>query len=352
MSDHVVKLLDVARRAKVSSATVSRALNQPELVESETLRRVQAAVDELGYVPHGAARALSSRRTRMIGAVVPTLANSIFANCIHALQQRLSEAGFTLIVSTHDYDLSVEHRNVRILVERGIDGLVLVGTEHEEDLFRFLLARRTPYLLSWCIDRSRRHPCVGFDSFAAGKRLTQYLVEVGHRDIAVIAGITRGNDRARDRLAGVRAALAEHRISLPAHRVVERPYTFMAGRDGLNAILGEGRDRPTAVICGNDVLALGALAACSDAGVSVPRDLSVTGFDDLEISTLIHPHLTTVCVPSRQIGVFAAENLLDRIAGQPVARQRELSAELMIRETTAAPRPDRGRARSGHPSAR
>lgn len=342
MPKDVIKLHDVARQAKVSPATVSRVFNQPGLVDSETLRRVQAAVVDLGYVPHGAARALASRRSRTIGAVIPTLDNSIFANCIHALQQRLFDAGYTLLISTHDYDLSVEYQIVRTLVERGIDGLVLVGTEHEKDLFQFLLSRRTPYVLSWCIDRSGRHPSVGFDSFASGKRLTQYLMEAGHREIAVIAGITRGNDRARDRLEGVRAALAGQGINLPAHRIVERPYTLMAGREALHAVLGQGRDRPTAVICGNDVLALGALAACADAGIVVPRDLSITGFDDLEISTLTRPHLTTVHVPSRQIGVFAAEHLLDRIAGQPVAPQRELSAELMVRDTTAAPRLGRG----------
>jgi LacI family transcriptional regulator len=336
-----IKLHDVARRARVSPATVSRAFNRPALVDAETLRRVHTAVAELGYVPHGAARALASRRSRSIGAVVPTLHNSIFANCIHALQQRLFDAGYTLLVSTHDYDLTAEKQIVHTLVERGIDGLFLVGTEHEESLFRFLLARRTPYVLGWCVDRSGRHPSVGFDNFTAGKRLAQYLMEAGHRNIAVIAGVTRGNDRARDRLEGVRAALAEHGIKLPARRVVERPYTLTAGREALQAVLGQGRDRATAVICGNDVLALGALAACTDAGISVPRDLSITGFDDLEISTLIHPHLTTVHVPSRQIGVFAAEHLLDRIAGQPVAPQRELPAELMVRDTTAAARQGR-----------
>lgn len=341
MPKGAIKLHDVARRARVSPATVSRAFNQPALVDAETLRRVQTAVTELGYVPHGAARALASRRSRTIGAVVPTLDNSIFANCIHALQQRLFDAGYTLLVSTHDYDLAIEHRIVRTLVERGIDGLFLVGTEHEVDLFRFLLARRTPYVLSWCVDRSGQHPSVGFDSFTAGRRLAQYLVETGHRDIAVIAGITRDNDRARDRLEGVRSALGEHGIKLPARRVVERPYTLMAGRDALRTLLREGRNPPTAVVCGNDVLALGALAACADDGIQVPQDLSITGFDDLEISTLLRPHLTTVHVPSRQIGVFAAEHLLERIAGQPVALQRELPAELKVRDSTAPPRPGR-----------
>jgi LacI family transcriptional regulator len=341
MPKGVIKLHDVARRASVSPATVSRAFNQPALVDSETLRRVHAAVSELGYVPHGAARALASRRSRTIGAVVPTLDNSIFASFIHALQRRLIDAGYTLLVSTHDYDLAVEHRIVRTLVERGIDGLVLVGTEHEGDLFRFLQSRRAPYVLSWCVDRSGQHPSVGFDSFAAGRRLAQYLVESGHRDIGVIAGITRGNDRARDRLDGVRSALSEHGIKLPADRVVERPYTLTAGREALLAVYGQGRRRPTAVVCGNDVLALGALAACLDAGISVPHDLSITGFDDLEISTLVRPHLTTMHVPSRQIGVFAAEHLLDRIADRPVAPQRELPAELMVRDTTAAPRQGR-----------
>ena len=138
------KLSDVARAAKVSTATVSRALMLPHKVRPRTLERVQEAVRSLGYVAHGAARALASRRTHTIGAVVPTLDNAIFANTTHALQKTFDAAGYTLLLACHEFDAAVEVRLTRALVERGIDGLVLLGTSHDPQLYALIAQRHLP----------------------------------------------------------------------------------------------------------------------------------------------------------------------------------------------------------------
>ncbi|HET7595440.1 MAG TPA: LacI family DNA-binding transcriptional regulator [Burkholderiales bacterium] len=329
-------LADVARLARVSTATVSRALSLPHKVKPRTLTRVQQAVQTLGYVAHGAARALASRRTRTIGAVIPTLDNAIFANTTHALQKTLDEAGYTLLLATHEFDAAVEVRTTRALIERGIDGLVLLGTSHDAAIFRMIGMNRIPYVLTWALDSSGVHPCVGFDNRAAAAQLADYLLDIGHREFAMISGITAHNERARERVEGVRQALAAKGVRLAAHRLVEKPFTPGAGREGLREVM-RASPRPTAVICGNDILALGASAECQALGVAVPQGISITGFDDMEIASLITPGLTTVRFPTAELGVYAAQHLLHKLVGKAVALRRELPVELIVRGTTAAP---------------
>ena len=332
------KLSDVARLARVSTATVSRALTLPHKVKPDTLRRIQEAVHSLGYVAHGAARALATRRTHTVGAVIPTLDNAIFANTTHALQKALDDAGYTLLLASHEFDTGTELRVTRALIARGIDGLVLVGAMHPPELFRLLEAHGVPYVLSWALDKAGRHPCVGFDNRAAAIRLVKYLLELGHRRYAMIAGITANNERALERRDAVRDALAARGIHLPASRVVEKPFTLGAGREGLAELLDGKEAAPTAVICGNDVLAIGAVAECHARGLRVPGDISITGFDDMEIAALITPSLTTVRFPTAELGTLAAQHLLARLAGKAVPQRRELPVELVVRESTAPPR--------------
>ena len=330
------KLADVAQLARVSTATVSRALTCPDKVKSATAARIRQAVQELGYVAHGAARALASRRTHTIGAVIPTLDNAIFANTAHALQKTLDDAGYTLLLASHEFDAEVEARVTRALIERGVDGLVLLGASHHPSVMRMLDTQQIPYVLTWALDASGRHPCVGFDNRAAAIRVASYLLDLGHRDFAMISGITSGNERATERLEGVRQALSDRGITLAADRVVEKPYTLSAGRDGLREML-RGAPRPSAVICGNDVLAIGALAECHAQGIAVPREISVTGFDDLEMSAVVTPGLTTVHFPTAELGTFAAQHLLARLAGKPFEARVELPVELVVRGSTAPP---------------
>lgn len=331
------RLSDVARLAKVSTATVSRALTLPHKVKARTLERVRQAASSLGYVAHGAARALASRRTQTIAAVVPTLDNAIFANTIHALQRRLDEAGYVLLLASHEFDASIEARVTRALIERGVDGLVLLGTTHHPDIYRMIAAHALPYVLTWAWDERGNHPCVGFDNHAAARRVTEYLLDLGHRRFAMVSGVTAQNERAQERLAGVRAALAARGLELPARRLVEKAYTHTGGREGLREVIA-GAEPPTAVICGNDVLAIGAIAECHALGLKVPEDVSVTGFDDMEIAAMMTPALTTMRFPTAELGSYAANHLLMRLEGKAVDLRCKLPTELVVRDSAAAPR--------------
>ncbi|HEY8623904.1 MAG TPA: substrate-binding domain-containing protein [Casimicrobiaceae bacterium] len=331
-----MKLRDVARQAGVSTATVSRALSTPQVVRPITLARVQEAVRQSGYVLDGAARALRLRKTRSIGAIVPTLDNAIFANTTHALQKALEMHGYALLLACYEYDLDAEVKVARHLIEHGVDGVVLVGLDHRPELLRMIATARIPYVVTWALDRSGRHPCVGFRNREAAMRLTHYLVDIGHREFAMIAGETAHNDRARRRVEGVRTALAARDMTLLPGRVVERPYTFSAGRDALRELMALS-PRPTAMICGNDVLAIGALNECRATGITVPGALSMTGFDDLEIAAMVTPGLTTIRVPSREIGQVAADVVLRMVGGRDAPRLSELPVELVVRGSTAPP---------------
>ena len=338
MPKAAAKLIDVARLAGVCNATVSRALAREPSVSAATLEKVEAAARELGYVPHGAASALRAQRTRTIGAVLPTLDNLLYAKATHALQKTLDDSGYVLLLACYDFDLNNELKVARSLIAHGVDGLVLIGAEHDDALFTLLDDLGIPYLLTWSLDRTGRHPCVGFDNHVAAMRVASYLADIGHREIAMISGVTSGNDRARERLAGVRDALATRGTVLA--RVIEAPYTLVDGRAAMQALLAAA-SRPTAVICGNDVLAMGAVLECLAQEVAVPEAMSVTGFDDMEAASILVPALTTVRVPMHELGRAAAQQMLARIGGAGAARATELAVDLIVRGTTAPPRTER-----------
>lgn len=332
------RLEDVARAADVSLATASRALAESRLVHQETQERVREAAAMLGYVPHGIARALASRRSRTIGAVLPTIDNPIFATAAQTLARELASASYTLLVASHEYDDDAELAVTRALIERGVDGLMLVGLDHTPELFHTVKQAGVPYELSWALDESGYHHCTGFSNREASFRSTQHLLDLGHRRFAVLSGYTRSNDRARERLAGVRDALAARRIELPEERIVETSFSLHSGSAALNSIWERcGRDSFTALVCGNDLLAVGALLACAARGVAVPQSLSVVGYDDIELASEFVPALTTIHVPSAEIGQRAAQRLLARIAGKREPRVHEIPAELIVRSSTAPP---------------
>lgn len=329
-------LSDVAKHAGVSTATVSRCLNAPGKVRERVRRQVSAAIAELGYVPSGAARALASKRTGTIGAVIPTLDSAIFARGIQSLQKRLSRAGYRLLLASSNYLVAQEAEEVRALVLGGVDGLALVGTDHDPGVYQLLQNRNIPYVHTWTHGSEDQHPCVGFDNRAAAYRMTRHLLDLGHRNFAVIAGVTRNNNRATERLRGVCDALSSAGIALADSHILQRHYSLAAGREALAQCMALST-KPTAVLCGNDVLAIGALFGAQALGISVPGMLSITGYDNLPIASQVVPALTTVDVPAKLMGRLAAEYLISRIDGVATPEKTELPADVVLRDTTAPP---------------
>lgn len=328
-------LSDVARAAGVSTATVSRCLNVPGLVVPKTRKRVLNAVRELGYTPDFGGRALASRRTDTVGAVIPTMENAIFARGLQAFQETLSESGITLLVASSGYNTAREADQIRTLVSRGADGLLLIGSARPKSTYEYLHRRGIPYVLTWNLGNTDDH-YIGFDNARAAEEITAKVIEYGHRAIAMIAGITCMNDRASDRVAGVKNALLQAGLEVASLRVIEAAYTIEDGADALETLV-KSDPRPTAVICGNDVLAVGAVNRAKTLGLNVPGDISVTGFDDIDIASVIEPALTTIHVPHRRMGSAAAHTLLRKIAGEETDRKIGIGVELTIRGSLGPP---------------
>lgn len=335
-------LADVAGAAGVSTATVSRVINRPDTVRLALRERVRAEIERLGYVADGAARALASRRSRTVGAVIPTLASAIFAEGMDAFEARLGESGYALVLAQSGYDATQERRQVHNLIEQGVDALLLVGSVHDPAIYELLDRHAVPFVETWtyhadaAAPAAQVHPCVGFDNRRAAFRMTAHLIELGHCDIAMVAGISAGNDRARDRIAGVRDALARQGLTLPAGWLIEVPYDIAAGRRAARGLLAQAA-APTAIICGNDVLAVGTLLECQATGIAVPERVSIAGFDDLPLARHLTPALTTMHVPSLEMGRSAAAYLLARLDGETPPPATELNVELIVRATTAPP---------------
>ncbi len=333
-----VSLGDVARAAGVSTASVSRALNTPERVSPELRRRIEEKIKDLGYIPSGAARALVTRKSSTIGAIVPTLDDAIFALGISSLQRRLAHLNYNLLVAASEYDWEQELRETQSLLKHGVEGLMLIGEAHHQELYRMLERAEVPFVNCWTYSNVSPYPCIGFDNRRMAYGLVEYLTALGHRDIAMISGITQGNDRALGRVMGVRDALESVGLSLSEDRFVEQPYGIAEGRNGMRELLSRRQYPPTAVVCGNDVLAMGAVFECQSLGLGVPDFISIAGFDDLNFSAHLQPGLTTVRVPSIEMGQRAAEYLVQRIAGKHPLEHVQVEASLVVRATTSKPR--------------
>lgn len=327
---------DVAGLARVSSATVSRAISRPERVDAETRDRVQAAITALGYVPDGVARSLRIQRTETIGMCIPKLGHSTFAETVEVIQAELRAAGYTLLLSIAGYDQDQEATEVTAMIRRGVDGIVLIGGQHDAQLIALMKARALPYVVLWSAHDN--HPSIGFDHRRAMVRLTTHLTDLGHTRIATIMADVTQNDRIRERLSGVGDALAARGIEFPAayQRITQTGLTS-AGR--AMAELLALPTPPTAVACVNDVVAVGAALECQRQGLVIPRDMSITGFGALEIGAAQSPPMTTIHTPIDMMCRRAARYLVDRIAGQPAELHELLPTEILVHGSTAPPRP-------------
>lgn len=328
-------LLAIAQRHGISSATLSRVLNHPEQVRPELRAKALALLAEAGYVAHGAARSLASRKTRTMGALIPTVDSGLFAKLVDGMQQAIHDHGYQLLLACTNYIPDREASEVRALIERGVDGMMLVGRSGNPDIYRLLESKGIPFVTTCHFDGAFGHPTLGWDNVATASRIANYLVDIGHRRLGVIAGIAQHNDRAADRLLGFTRALNRRGLELPPQYVFERPYTVPEARRAMAALL-KLPEPPTAVMCGNDILAYGALQECLWQNLKVPEQMSITGFDNIEMAAHCRPGITTMNVPAFELGQRAARMLLAADADTPV-ESICIDLELIVRDTTAPP---------------
>jgi len=328
---------DVARLAGVSTATVSRTLNAPNQVDADTRRLVSDAVAKLRYVPHGAARALRSDRSRMVAAVVPSFSYALYARTTSAMQAVLDTNGYSMVLAEHHYDLKEELRITAKLLARGVDAVVFVGLHHDPALFALLGDYDRPYVLTWGVDPMRQHPSVGFDNRAATFEMTRHLIGLGHRHFGLLSAVPDGNDRATERGAGLRVALAQAGLTLDDACVQYGAIDLAAAGDMMRRVL-QARVRPTAVVATNDVFAVGAMMACRSAGVAIPDEISITGVDNTDLGATQTPGLTSIRTPIVEVGRAAAEQVVARLEGKPHTPFETLPFDFVFRGSTGPAR--------------
>jgi LacI family transcriptional regulator len=330
-----VTIHDVASAAKVSTATVSRALNRPETVSAALREKINSVIKRLGYIPNAGARALMLKRSGTIGAIVPTLDNAIFAQGLAEFQKQLNQAGYQLLVSSTNYDPVIESTQINNLLARGVEGVVLFGASQERDALKLLKTRNIPYIHVGSLSTPFNGFASGFDNKEAIKLGVQHLLEMGHRHFGILTGITADNDRAKDRVLGALELLAQKKILLKPEMIVECHYELQEARLGLKKLLLSD-PKITAIICGQDVLALGALLEAQNQNIKVPKDLSIIGFDDLEISRHILPSLSTIHIDAISMWAQAANHLISQINGvENLPKKIKTGVYLVIRGSTA-----------------
>jgi LacI family transcriptional regulator len=333
-----ITLKRIAREAGVSIATASRAIRQPEVVSEETRARVLRLVEAYGYVPDAAAASFSSRRSGVIGLVVPTISNSIYAAFTEAVQARLQESGRKLLIASTGYSSEVERDIIFKLVESRAESVILTGYARDAQLYDVLRRYEIPFVISWSTSPDPDVPSISFDNYAASLDAVERLLSLGHRRIALICGVTAVNDRARQRLAAYRDAIERSGIAFDETLVFERPFEAAEGSIALERIL-DLPEPPTAVFCANDILAMGALFACQRRRVRVPEDLSIVGFDDLPIAATTWPALSTVRVPAADMGRMVAEGVVSALDSGEAIRSQVVRTEFKSRQSACrAPR--------------
>jgi len=331
-------IVDVAARAGVSPATVSRFFNSPDIVRNDTKLKIQAAATELGYIRDRMAGAMHNRFSGTIGLVVPTINNAIFSELIAAFSSRLLQHDRTMLVASHNYELTLEASIIRSLLERRIDGVALIGQNHLDSAIDMLSVRSIPVIALWGYHEEPVIPFVGADNEQAGYKITQHLLDYGHTDIAFIFPQTNNNDRARDRKAGALLAMKNAGFMVPEERIHTCSYNIAQSKQLAEAILDN--DIPSAIVCGNDVIAHGVIYAAHQKRIKLPDDLSIVGIGDFAGSSDIVPSLTTVRLPANRIGQIAADAIVEMSEQGNASRYENqvIDTELIIRESSSSPK--------------
>ncbi|HET7839824.1 MAG TPA: LacI family DNA-binding transcriptional regulator [Rectinemataceae bacterium] len=337
----MTSIKDLARLAGVSASTISRAVNNKKYVKPEIRERIMELVKETGYVPNNAARAMVLKRTFTVGIVIPDTFNMFQRQLFSTIERSLEGFGFHTSFFFVVWEPESELRCLRRLKAEKLDGVIMVHEAARPEFYDYLAKSQVPTVLCTFSRGGFHFPSVHVDEEAAARTATEHLIGLGHRRIGLISGthFSFGAQRA----SGYRAALAGAGIGLDeADTVLMASYTPEEGRSGMRCLLERGRGL-TAVFASTDELAIGAVRALYEAGLSVPRDVSVIGLDDIDISAYLSPGLTTVRQPIREIGRRTAEIMARLIEGEAGvegeagAGDSVFGHELILRESTARP---------------
>ncbi len=306
---------DVARAAGVSVTTVSHVFNGTRPVAAETQARVREAIDALGYYPSILARALKGERTGTIGMLATSSTNPFFAEVISGVEERCFEQGYSLILCNTREDRERMNAQLATMLQKRIDGLIVMTTNYDPSFFQDLRSLRGLHLVAIDTEDLDQVVVVNDDSEMGGRLAAKYLIERGFRRIGVLAG-PHQHPRANRRLKGFSEALEQAGITLDQSLIYRTDLTLGSGDKAMQRLLAQQQPQPEAVFCMNDLTAIGAMHAARQAGLAIPRDLSLIGYDDIEMASYSEPQLTTIRQPTLEIGQTAAKRLIALVEGE------------------------------------
>ncbi|MDD9268046.1 LacI family DNA-binding transcriptional regulator [Paenibacillus sp. GCM10023248] len=326
-------IYDVAQAAGVSIATVSKVINETGRISEKTRAHVQQVMQQLKYKPSMVASALTGKSTYTIGLTLPDLANPFFAEIARAVEDRGHECGFSVFICSTDNDPDKEVKYLSLLTQKRVDGMISATRIQNDRFLKKLIQHNIPIALITGEMPTLAVDTVMVDDYLGGFQAGSHLVELGHRHIAILVE-DPDNTSNRERIRGCKQALANAGLQVEERHIATGGFTVETGHKAMAQLIGL-EDRPTAVFACNDLLAIGAIRAAREAGLQLPRDLSVVGFDNTILATLIDPPLTTIAQPIQEIGRRAVDLLVQEIQGEKVLKQRVvLLPELVLRHST------------------
>ncbi|PSJ47315.1 transcriptional repressor PurR [Zobellella endophytica] len=326
---------DVAKLARVSTSTVSHVLNKTRFVSPEITERVESAIETLHYAPSALARSLKVNQTRTLGMLVTTSANPFFAEVVQGVEQRCFELGYSLVLCNTRGDKARLNASMEMLLQKRVDGVILMCTQAHLGAKVFDRYPSVPLVLADWGPMDLGADLIQDSGQQGGRLATEHLISLGHRHIGCITGPT-GKRAAEERLAGYRAAMEQAGLAVRPEWIAEGDFELAGGKAAMARLL-ERSERPTAVFVGNDMMAVGALRALADAGLKVPQDMSLVGYDNIELARYLVPALTSIEQPKARLGALAVDTLLARIqAPDSPRRVLTLTPELVVRESSAA----------------
>ena len=336
----VATIKDVAQKANVGLGTVSRVLNNHPSVKEETKAKVLRAMEQLEYNPNAIARSLKVQKTRSIGVIIPDISSAFFPEVVRGIEDVASHYKYTIILSNVDLDREKEKVCLNMLMEKKVDGIIFISNTIDEELHEAFSKINIPIVLVSTRDPRRVYKSVIIDNEVAAYKAVDYLCQLGHRDIAMIAGKKNDPNAGIPRVEGYKRALENHSIPFQQSKIYYGDYQYQSGFEQMEEILKK-KNIPSAVFVASDSMAMGAAYAALKNGYALPEDLSIVGFDGLEMAKYFHPAITTIKQPRYQMGAKGMEMLIRLIKHETVELDELiLDFELVIRDSCRSIRGD------------
>lgn len=333
-------MMQVAKKANVSVATVSRVFHAPDKVKSVTRDKIMRVADTLGYVFNAAASDFSAQRSnKILGVSIPMPGSSCFGSTLMGIQETAAKKGFSVVIGSTGYDMQAERQLLRQFNERRVGGIILTGTIiGNEQQVEELTKAGIPLTLIWETFNTGNVSSIGFNNYKGAYDATSHLINLGHQRIGLIIGPFSLVRRVRQRLNGYRDALKDHGIEYDPTIVVERKPALFEGRSAADKLLSL-KNPPTAIFAASDFLAIGAMHAIHQRGLKIPEDISIVGFDDSDMAEYMQPPLTSISVDAKKIGHLAAETVIECSTGNLAEpKSYELDTALISRGSCGPPR--------------